>query len=448
MRTKLYITLAAMGVLALSCNKEPDFIPELQVTILGEAIEQGTPAELDFDYRGQSANVKVSCNTEWVLSRKYDNSEEEWLTLKATENALSISASKNPYFAPRTATVRISVKNYESVFREITITQGAIVPTISLNPKTIEFTKKGGSQTFKVSANCEWSAVSSNNAFTLDCTSGKEGETTVTLSVAENTGSEERRGTVTVTGGGNIQATLDYSQRPAFGGRYIDENGIDRGEGIVISGLTWAPVNCGFTPRTSESAGNPYGKYYQWGRKDGFNYDDEGSNVDAGIRVNVNGPVESLDKVVPEEFYKNCDNWLATTVNDLWNSGTEAEPVKTLYDPCPKNWRVPTESEMLQLIMNRSAKVTEDGITGYWFSGTTEYSADSPRLFLPFAGCIAAGSNSTDRNAAGWYWTSTVRTSNSDVPNVAIQIYTANWCNFNDWTNQRSRGYTIRCISE
>lgn len=435
-------------MLAIACNKEPAFTPELTVSILGETVEQGKPASIPFDFRGGSSNVKISCNTEWVLSCNYDGAEEEWLTLTASETALSISAPKNPGFVERSATVKISVKGYESVYRELNINQGAPTPTVNLSPASLNFPRKGGVLTFKVSANCDWTAVSSNPAFTLSPASGKEGETEVSLTAAENKSNDELKGTVTVTYGGSLSATLSFTQRPASGGNYIDENGVDRGAGIVIDGRTWAPVNCGYAPAADGEAGNPYGKYYQWGRKPGFNYDDGESNVDSGTRINVDGPVESIEKAVNEEFYKDSPNWLPSKVNDLWNSGTEADPVKTQYDPCPDGWRVPTETEMVALVQNKSAKVTENGILGYWFSGNAAYSESAARIFLPFAGCIASGSNSTDRGTAGWYWTSTVRATADGTPDIAIQIYAANWCNFNDWTDQRARAYTIRCIAE
>ena len=49
---------------------------------------------------------------------------------------------------------------------------------------------------------------------------------------------------------------------------YIAEYGINHGKGVEISGVVWAPVNCGYHKTDFK-----YGKLYQWGRKYGQGYD-------------------------------------------------------------------------------------------------------------------------------------------------------------------------------
>lgn len=49
-------------------------------------------------------------------------------------------------------------------------------------------------------------------------------------------------------------------------GDYVDEYGINHGQGIEVGGVIWAPVNCGYKAATADSKGFPYGKLYQWGR--------------------------------------------------------------------------------------------------------------------------------------------------------------------------------------
>ena len=47
-------------------------------------------------------------------------------------------------------------------------------------------------------------------------------------------------------------------------GDYVDEYGINHGQGIRIGTTVWAPVNCGY-----HATDYKYGKLYQWGRKYG-----------------------------------------------------------------------------------------------------------------------------------------------------------------------------------
>lgn len=46
--------------------------------------------------------------------------------------------------------------------------------------------------------------------------------------------------------------------KPTTSDNYIDENGIDRGVGVLFNNIVWAPVNCGMT----DNADGTYGKYY------------------------------------------------------------------------------------------------------------------------------------------------------------------------------------------
>ena len=140
-----------------------------------------------------------------------------------------------------------------------------------------------------------------------------------------------------VESGKIYNADIDYDD-------YIDEYGINHGHGVNIDGVVWAPVNCGY-----HVANYKYGKLYQWGRKYGQGYYStfNTSQNDAATpeTVTSSGPV-TLDKGQSESnknvFFENSKDWLSPKDNGLWNSGTEASPKKTVYDPCPTGWRVPT----------------------------------------------------------------------------------------------------------
>lgn len=443
MKHTTLIIVAAVLMFAASCEKKPDFVPELTVTILGNPVEQGVAAQVPVDRRASSTNVRIICNTDWEAS-----CAEQWITLTPAEGSLKIAAEANDAFSERTALVRISVKKYDNCFREIEIVQAPNTATISARPTLIEFSKDGGTLDVTVSANCDWTASSSGSFLTLSPSSGKAGDTVLHVTASKNSDTKERQAEISFSSSVSAGTSLSVTQKPDLTGYYIDENGVNRGMGITIDGKMWAPVNCGYTDPSGDEKGNPYGKYYQWGRKIGFAYNDEGANVDTGVRNNVDGPVKSVSEAKDEEFYKNSPNWLETKVNDLWNKGTEEAPVKGDYDPCPEGWRVPTETEMLALVKNNSGNVQEGAIHGRWCSGSVEYSTSAPRIFLALAGDIAQGSNSELRDDSGFYWTSTVRTGNGDNPNVAIQIYLKGWVGMNDWTDQRARAYPIRCIAE
>lgn len=195
---------------------------------------------------------------------------------------------------------------------------------------------------------------------------------------------------------------------------YVDEYGINHGKGVEIDGVVWAPVNCGY-----HKSDYRYGKLYQWGRKygqgyDGSLYDVDGNYIgeysDASVPSIVSGPVSlaaGQSESNSNKFYTSSSDGPTTQNDALWNSGTEENPVKTEYDPCPEGWRVPTYAELDNLSSNKSTWTTNNEQVGYWFSGSEPYSASASRVFFP-----AAGSrhhyygNASLRGCSGVYWSS------------------------------------------
>ena len=232
---------------------------------------------------------------------------------------------------------------------------------------------------------------------------------------------------------------------------YIDEYGVNHGRGIFLGNNVWAPVNCGYKAPTYDNDNNiidkgyPYGKHYQWGRQYGQGlsgeYDNDVIEITPG-RVSLEG---GQHKSNANKFYMKYDvtgDWLATLNNKLWNNKTNTSPEKGQFDPCPEGWRIPTDQEMKELILNSSGVVTLDnGQTGIYFSGLYNYSSTVPCIFLPMSGWRRSLDGEVSGiNRFGDYWTSTV-----DSWNVKKLILSSDFeINLTD----RANGLSVRCIQE
>ena len=241
-------------------------------------------------------------------------------------------------------------------------------------------------------------------------------------------------------------------------GDYVDEYGINHGQGVKIGETVWAPVNCGYHKTDFK-----YGKLYQWGRKYGQGYNGEfydgdwNQDYSDGILpefIYGNGNIsieEGQSEKYSNVFFRggNMDwDWVYPHDGTLWNKGTDDTPQKdTNNDPCPQGWRVPSYTEYDALIRNHSSFTSDkDGINGYYFSGLASYSQDVSQIFLPAAGSRvyydeAYGYN---RGGGGRYWSSR---SGGESDNLAYYIY------FNRsevyWDlYDRALGYSVRCVKE
>lgn len=195
---------------------------------------------------------------------------------------------------------------------------------------------------------------------------------------------------------------------------YIDEYGINHGGGILIGGILWAPVNCGY-----HATDYPYGKLFQWGRKHGQGYgvpyNDEKHNVhlDKTTAEIVPAPVTPAEaRKHPNRFYARSEyssfNW---TKNDmkLWNLFTDDGTIfkNEANDPCPKGWRLPELFDFYNLTEHYSefTEYPNGGPKGRWFSGPEPYGTNVQRIFLPATGSRTRDGHSINRDVSTGYWT-------------------------------------------
>ena len=221
-------------------------------------------------------------------------------------------------------------------------------------------------------------------------------------------------------------------------------DGVSYGKGIVIGDVIWAPVNCGYEPATSDSKGYPYGKLYQWGRKYGQGYS---TSYDASVPEIVEGPISAINgqkDIYSNTFFLASSDWTSPQKDELWNSGTEDNPVKTEYDPCPEGWRVPTYAELDRLKNGRSSSMTVGDQKGLYFCGDYTYLDNAPQVFFPAAGhrCNYYSGLAESRGLRGDYWSSRPYSDN------AYNLYFGSSSTGGMIHPDRALGHSVRCVQE
>lgn len=426
----------------LSCGKSgstPDQ-PQEEETLSLEFSEKS------FSNKAAEFTIDVLANCEWSFFVDVD-----WAYVvepKAQYNgpkALTICVLKNETTSSRTATF---VFTFAKGTKTLKVSQEGLDVYLNVNETELSFGYRTAEKVINITSNCGWDAKSDKTWLILKPVTGLLGSFDVTVNVETNNTKEARSATITIWNETysltRVVNVVQSGQAEINEKDYIDDNGINWGKGIIIRGLSWAPVNHGY-----HSENFLFGKMFQWGRKNGIGYHSEVFNDSGTTRINdvwtgVNGDED------PSTFYKYGDNskfnydWILAGDDSFWNKGTEENPLKNAqYDPCPDGWRIPTAFEFKSLIDYAEKRwVERNGIKGYEFYQTGQEES-SQILFLPAAGRLnTVDGLSYDRGIEGYYWTITANAGNSGY----LFFYNES-CSVN-YQGSRAGGCSIRCVKE
>jgi hypothetical protein len=128
-----------------------------------------------------------------------------------------------------------------------------------------------------------------------------------------------------------------------------------------------------------------WGLYYQWGRKDPFK--------ESGTLSSIVSNQQTIEYSIlnPEKYISSSNNWTSST-ETLWTAG------KTMYDPCPKGWRVISRSTW--------SGVTTRGSYFLWFlinGRVIYYNTSNQNYFGPAGYRNESGDlTATGTNIFGW----------------------------------------------
>lgn len=182
---------------------------------------------------------------------------------------------------------------------------------------------------------------------------------------------------------------------------------------------------------TSVSSTLSYGMYYQWGRKDPFigTPDAVSGTARAVVDATGAGGVTVEESILhPANYYvlnintanrwEKGDHWCsdATTRMTLW-----AESAKTIFDPCPPGWRVPSHSEVTGM------GITFNAAAGFAPSGYIE--------------TFGAPTDTGGNGGAGTLWKTTNNGTNAGIE-VVYGLFNSGLYRSPDM------GFNVRCVKE
>ena len=226
---------------------------------------------------------------------------------------------------------------------------------------------------------------------------------------------------------------------------------------------------------------NSYGMYYQWGRKDPFprplyfdatgaydedRYDGESTYITEVFaeRTSSNGTIDYITKY-PMHFITNATciedggdgvgDWLVSADNTLWKEGE-----KSLYDPCPYGWKVPSADDLavLKLAETEDNTPLEDARKQYGW----HLSDGNNKFFYPACGRRRYNDGKVENMNykegvypsqpqpwEGYYWTSTTSADGKAVA-LYFDLTTTRTINkfFPSHSARRANGFQVRCVKE
>ena len=184
------------------------------------------------------------------------------------------------------------------------------------------------------------------------------------------------------------------------------------------TGKIWMDRNLGASQvATSSTDANSYGDLYQWGRgNDGHQYRNSATTA----------ALSSSDQPGHANFILTTSlpyDWRSPQNTNLWQG------VNGVNNPCPSLYRLPTEAE---LNVERLS----------WSPNNNSAGAFASPLKLPMAGGRNYSNGSLfDVGSYGYYWSSTVSSTNSrslDFNSSSAVMYTSN----------RAYGVSVRCLKD
>ena len=193
------------------------------------------------------------------------------------------------------------------------------------------------------------------------------------------------------------------------------------------------PVNLGWV---GDAVSQGYNTYYQWGRKDPFTH--------TGSVTYTTSSATIADNIKNPTTFYNVSNYPNTsTANNLWDAqqtstdgNIATATVKTVYDPCPAGFCVPTDN--LYNYIGGQAATWDNTNKGRTLTFV------SPNVFFPVAGQRQNTSGLYGVGGTGYYWSASPKSSS-----LVHALGLWSWGGGIGWQYyDRAYGFCVRPVAE
>lgn len=220
---------------------------------------------------------------------------------------------------------------------------------------------------------------------------------------------------------------------------------------ISQDGGTWMDRDLGALTATAGAA-TTIGYAYQWGRKDPFPlsngisamilrplYDAEGNYLRSGaaIEVHDSGELNLIQNAIahPWIFFTTTEGHNDMTKGWWWKGATEfalwSDDVKTMYDPCPAGWRLPSSTIVAKVTVRESTVTSDNAKFGALYRSIMWYQFSGYLSFMD--------GNIGEPGTTSVYWSSKI--------NKAYQPHSLNTY-IQLWSRHAGFGFIGRCVKD
>jgi chitodextrinase len=165
------------------------------------------PDNLSFSAEASTSEVSVFSNVVWTVV-----ASDSWITVTsdATSEKLTVSVDENSNTESRTGSVTLTGDGISE--KTVTIQQEGVEPArLEVSPASLQFSSNTSCKSIAIFSNTDWTVSESSGWATVSQTSGS-GDASISICVDANTSGATRDFTVTISGTGVLDQTIQVNQ--------------------------------------------------------------------------------------------------------------------------------------------------------------------------------------------------------------------------------------------